>query len=130
MRRTTLFAASLTLFIACGLTACKGKQTPADNPPVESTAGGGGEAEAPKTVSVVLYDYKFNPNSRAVPVGTTVVFQNKDPEQHNVSIVSLNIDEMLKTNEAVEVTFNQPGTYKVTNRTSRNPMQMTIVVNE
>jgi plastocyanin len=63
-----------------------------------------------------------------IAVGTTVVFQNKDPEQHNVTIQQLGVDQNLKPNTEFSYTFNQPGTYTVNNRLANSPMRATIVV--
>ena len=118
---------TLMLALTVGLVGCRKNQTqPAPQPaPVETTTN---PTPAPQTKKLILYKYKFNPNALTVPVGTTVIFENKDPEQHNVHIKSLNIDKMLRTNESFSYTFNRAGTYAVTNRVSNNPMNATITV--
>ena len=124
-RSATICTLMLTMTI--GIIGCRKNQTqPAPQPaPVETTTN---PTPAPQTKKLILYKYKFNPNALTVPVGTTVIFENKDPEQHNVHIKSLNIDKMLRTNESFSYTFNRAGTYAVTNRVSNNPMNATITV--
>lgn len=114
------------LSIAMLLTACnKNKNQPNNNQPYEEPVN---SAPAPITKSVVLYQYKFNPNALSVPAGSTIIFTNKDPEQHNINIKSLNVDKILKPNEKFSYTFSSPGTYSVNNRLSNQPMQATITV--
>ena len=83
---------------------------------------------APQTKEVMLYQYRFNPNSLSISVGTTVKFTNKDPERHNVRIAALNIDEMVDTGASWSHTFDTKGEFAVDNRLATNPMAMTIVV--
>lgn len=111
------------VFVALGTTACKKKQQVPDQPAQTGTT-----APAPQTKEVMLYQYRFNPNTLSVPVGTTVKFQNKDPEQHNVRIAALNIDQMIASGESWSYTFDTKGEFAVDNRLATNPMSMTISV--
>lgn len=106
---------------AMALTACKKKQEVPDEPVDTSTP-------APQAKEVMLYQYRFNPNTLSVPVGTTVSFKNKDPERHNVRIAALNIDQMVEAGESWSHTFDTKGEFAVDNRLATNPMSMTIVV--
>lgn len=79
-----------------------------------------------KTVS--MYQYRFNPNSLTLTKGSTVTFVNKDPEQHNINIKALNVDQMVGPQKRWSYTFNTTGTFKVINRLANTPMQATITV--
>ncbi len=111
----------LVLF-AMSATACKKKEEVPDQPVTETTA------PAPETKEVMLYQYRFNPNTLSIPVGTKVNFKNKDPEQHNVRIAALNIDQMVPAGDTWSYTFSTKGEFAVDNRLATNPMNMTIVV--
>ncbi len=125
-RVQTIAFVCLALMLGTMLTACnKNKNQPYNDQPYQEPVN---TAPAPVTKSVVLYKYKFNPNSLSVPAGSTIVFTNKDPEQHNVNIQKLNVDKILKPNEKFSYTFSSPGTYTVNNRLSNQPMQATIIV--
>lgn len=113
----------LTFALLAPLTACGGSGPAPDNYPTERPVN-----NAPRAKSLVIYNYQFNPNTLTIAVGTTVVFQNKDPEQHNVTIQQLGVDQNLKPNTEFSYTFNQPGTYTVNNRLANSPMRATIVV--
>lgn len=102
--------------------------------------GGGDEATVPDTTAttetpatpeakrLVLFQYRFNPNTLTIPAGTTVTFANKDPERHNVRIAALNIDQMIEPNAEWSYTFNTTGEFAVDNRLATNPMNATIIV--
>lgn len=116
----------LVLATSMLLTACnKNKNQPINDQPYQEPVN---SAPAPVSKSMVLYKYKFNPNSLSIPAGSTVTFTNKDPEQHNINIKSLNVDKILKPNEKFSYTFSNPGTYTINNRLSNQPMQATITV--
>lgn len=114
----------LVMFLSAGLMACSSGDDAVteDETVAEQPAG---EAQV-KTVT--LYKYQFNPSTLTVQAGTIVGFSNKDPEQHNVSIAALNIDETLAAGESFQLEFNTPGEFAVNNRFSSSPMKMTIVV--
>ena len=126
MFRLALIAV-LMLSLTSNLIGCRKNQTqPVQQQPVETNTDPAPVASATK--SVIIYKYKFNPNTLTIPVGTKVTFKNKDPDQHNVTIKSINVDKMLKSNESFTYTFSSAGTFQVTNRVSNNPMNMTITV--
>jgi plastocyanin len=118
MLATLAFALS-----ACGPSQPAGGNTVPDQTPVETNTAPAGVKK-----TIMLYNYKFNPNTLSVPAGSTIVFKNKDPEQHNVNIAALNIDRMLNSNESFEVSFPNPGTYEVINRLANTPMKFTLNV--
>lgn len=114
----------LVMFLSAGLTACSSGEEATktdDNNVAEQPAQA-------QTKTVVLYKYKFNPTTLTVPAGTVVKFSNKDPDQHNVSIAALNIDQNLAAGESFEFTFDTAGEFAVNNRFATTPMKMTIVV--
>lgn len=116
---------ALTMIMSVALMACnKNKNQPVDQPYQEPI----NTAPAAMTKSVMLYKHTFNPNSLSIPVGSTVVFTNKDPDQHNVNIKQLNVDQIIQKNGSFSYTFNSPGTFTVTNRLSNSPMKATIIV--
>ncbi len=121
--RILISAVALTLIAL--LSACSGGNT--NNVP-DNTNTGANTNPTPSTKSVIIYSYKFNPNTLTVPVGTTIIFQNKDPEQHNVNIASLNVDQMIKPNSQWSYTFSTSGTFKITDRLANTPMSATIIV--
>ena len=85
---------------------------------------GGGDTVPDETVTqapqetrtVVLYQYRFNPNQLTVPAGTTITFQNRDTERHNINIPALNIDQALDANSEWTYTFSTSGEFAVSNR--------------
>ncbi|QDG53279.1 hypothetical protein FIV42_21790 [Persicimonas caeni] len=124
MRTTKMLIFSLlAAFLTLGLTACGGGEEAKkeDEAAKEKPA----EAEAKE---VVLYQYRFNPNTLTIPTGTTVQFTNKDPDRHNVNIPQLNIDQNLAAGESFSHTFETTGEFAVSNRFASRPMKMTIVV--
>jgi plastocyanin len=114
----------LVMFLSAGLMAC-GSSEPATTD--EGTTATEQPAQS-QTKEVVLYQYQFNPNTLTVPAGTTIKFTNKDPDQHNVSIPALNIDQTLAAGESFEHTFSTTGEFAVSNRFATSPMKMTLVV--
>lgn len=100
--------------------ACGGK----DEVPDKGVQQG---SNAPKDRSVVMYQFKFNPNTLTVPAGTTVTFSNKDPEAHNISIPALNVDNSVEPNQSWSHTFTTTGEFAVSNRFSQ-AMSMTLIV--
>jgi plastocyanin len=113
----------LAAFLTLGLAACGGgEEAQKDEEDVVAE-----EAPQAQTKEVVLYDYRFNPNTLTVPVGTTIKFTNKDPDRHNVNIPQLNIDKALAAGETFEHTFDTTGEFAVGNR-FRSGMKMTLNV--
>lgn len=68
---------------------------------------------APATVHVTVLDFNFHPASLSVPVGTTVVWTNKDPHQHTVtqSVDNGWGSQLMDTGDTFSHTFTRPGTY-------------------
>ncbi|MEZ4460666.1 MAG: cupredoxin domain-containing protein [bacterium] len=112
-------AIALTIVASLFAVACGGSDTPADTTPTQST---------PESKTVQMFGYKFNPNSLSVPAGTTVVFENKDPERHNVTISALGIDQMVDPGQSWSYTFTTTGEFAVANRLASNGMAATITV--
>ena len=120
MQRMSKLMMLVLVFCALSVTACKKKQEVPDAPVAA--------APAPQTKEVMLYQYRFNPNTLSISAGTTVNFVNKDPERHNVRIAALNIDQMIDSGQSWSHTFDTKGEFAVDNRLATNPMSMTIVV--
>lgn len=78
---------------------------------------------------VVLYNYRFNPNSVEATVGSTLTFENQDPESHNINIPALDIDENIEPNQEWSVTLDTVGEFAVGNRFS-DGMQLDLYVSE
>lgn len=97
------FAASLVVTA----TACSTGDTIPDDPAADLEDG---------ESAVVLYQYQFNPNTIEVQAGTTIVFQNRDPETHNVNIPALDIDEDIPPNGEWSHTFETRGEFAVGNQ--------------
>jgi plastocyanin len=121
----TILIALMVALVSMGAMACGGgkkQQAPEDTPPPKE------EPATPKTVEMVLFQYRFNPNSLNIEKGTTVVFKNKDQEKHNVSIPPLDIDKTLEPGDSFSHTFNTTGEFAVSNRFASGPMKATITV--
>lgn len=118
-RMLRIFSLMIVLMAATFTIACGGSEEPADMPATEP---------APQQASVVMYQYKFNPNTLSIAAGTTVVFENKDPEQSNVTIAALNIDQMIAPGQTWSYTFNTTGEFAVENRLANAAMTATINV--
>jgi len=109
-----LVVAAASFAVACG-----GSEEPSDEQATEPAA---------QEASMVLYQYKFNPNTLSVAPGTVVVFENKDPERHNVTIPALNVDETIEPGQTWTYTFDTTGEFAVENRFASAPMTATISV--
>ena len=118
-----LIAAVLAVF-ALGATACGGSKKQTKSTPAPAAS----KTPQQQTKKVVLYQYRFNPNTLSISKGTKVVFTNKDPDTHNVNIPALNVDHTLKAGAKFSHTFSTTGEFAVSDRMSTNPMKMTIVV--
>jgi len=112
-------ALGLILVAATFAFACGGSDPAPDTQPTQA---------APETKNVNLFGYKFNPNSLTIAAGTTVVFNNKDPENHNVTISALGIDQIIEPGKSFSYTFTTTGEFAVSNRLVSNPMSATITV--
>jgi amicyanin len=74
--------------------------TPADSPPSQ-----GGTA-------VSISDFKFNPATLTVPVGTTVTWTNKDEEPHTIAAKDGSFHSPgMDTNATYSFTFTTAGSY-------------------
>ena len=61
---------------------------------------------------VVIDNFSFTPNIISVKPGTTVTFENHDDIPHSVVDTAGNFhSKALDTNDAFQVTFDQPGEY-------------------
>ena len=64
------------------------------------------------TAVVPVANYTFNPGVLNIPVGTTVVFRNDDPDPHTVTSDDGAFDEgVLEEKQEHTVTFSEPGEY-------------------
>jgi plastocyanin len=113
----------LAAFLTLGLVACGGGEEAKKDDEAVATE----EAPQAQTTEVVMYKYRFNPNSLTVSKGTTVKFVNKDPDKHNISIPQLSIDQGLAAGETFEHTFDTTGEFAISNR-FRDTMKATITV--
>ena len=80
---------------------------------VLSTAEVRADAPAPAAVQVNIFNYKFDPETVTVPVGTTVTWTNKDEIPHTIasSDKSFKDSSGLDTGDSYSYTFTKPGTY-------------------
>src|SRR5712671_2571550 len=61
---------------------------------------------------VEIGNFSFAPSTVTVPVGTRVIWTNKDEIQHNIVTVDKTIkSKLLDTNETFTFTFTKAGTY-------------------
>ena len=74
------------------------------------------DAAAPTgpVVQVNIFNYKFDPETVTIQVGTTVTWTNKDEIPHTVasSDKSFKGSSGLDTGDSYSYTFTKPGTYK------------------
>jgi len=129
MRTSTV--PSVVVFVLAGAllgpAACS-KNTKSDAKPTAEGASAKADQSEDEGKAVVLYQYRFNPNTLTVSKGTKVTFKNKDAEAHRVRIAALDVDEELEPNEDWSYTFEQSGEYAVSNPGVDRQMKMTIVV--
>jgi plastocyanin len=69
-------------------------------------------------VLVTLRDRAYEPREMSLPVGTLVVFQNRDTTAHTVTArlagqVAERADQALQPGEEFRMTLGQPGTYEL-----------------
>lgn len=110
MTRFTALAIALSFALFAFACGGSGSSVPDEQPTQQ--------AQPQETRTVVMYQYRFNPNSLTIPAGTTVVFQNRDPEAHNVNIPALNVDQNVGPNAEWSHTFSTRGEFAVGNRFS------------
>ena len=61
---------------------------------------------------VEIGNFSFAPSTVTVPVGTRVIWTNKDEIQHNIVTIDKTIkSKLLDTNETFTFTFTKAGTY-------------------
>ena len=71
-----------------------------------------GRAPAASGIAVGIKDFKYQPTTLSVPVGTTVTWTNHDEETHTVtSATSAFTSAGLGHDEAFAQTFKRAGTY-------------------
>ena len=124
MRLQRLFVSLVVVVAAgglCTIAACGSPDTVPDEPLTDQAA------EDERTI--VLYQYRFNPNQLQIEQGTTVVFENRDPETHNINIPALNIDRDIEPEERWTYTFDTEGEFAVSNRESER-MRMDLDVED
>lgn len=74
--------------------------------------GGRAQAQEQQIVEIAIQAFVFDPVAVTVPVGTTVVWTNKDPVAHTVTDIGGTFDSGLFDEGATySVTFTTPGTY-------------------
>jgi plastocyanin len=72
----------------------------------------GTQAVPASGVAIEINNFAFTPATVTVPVGTQIIWTNKDETLHNVVSSDKTIkSKLLDTNEKFEFTFTQPGTY-------------------
>ena len=71
-------------------------------------------ADTPPVVKVDIYNYKFDPETVTVSVGTTIVWTNKDEIPHTVasSDKSFPGSPGLDTGDSYSYTFTKAGSYE------------------
>jgi plastocyanin len=106
------------------------KNQPADAKPTGDRKAPEESEERAKGNIVVLYEYRFNPNTLTISKGAEVTFRNKDQEVHNVKIAALDVDHDVEPGENWSYTFESTGEYAVENAKVEKTMKMTIVVEE
>jgi len=62
-------------------------------------------------ISQVSGTISFSPLIARIPPGTTVKWENTDPNRHTITIPKLDEDTFIFTGETVERTFDEPGVY-------------------
>ena len=119
--RTIVVVAAVALLAPFALStlACGGgPDTVPDQPATEAEH---------QSYTIVLYQNRFEPNSLEVESGSEVVFENRDPDAHNINIPALDIDTNLDPNESYTHTFETQGDFAVGNR-FRDGMKLDLIV--
>ncbi len=115
-----LVTLGVLLLGAIGLTAC-GYQTTTTTSAIPATpatpatpaSGGGNTSPQPVTVQVTLSGFAFSPATVTVPVGSTVIWTNKDSTTHTVtSDGGVFASGNLAVGDTFSHTFNQAGTFQ------------------
>jgi plastocyanin len=93
----------LSLMLLFALSSCGETAAPGSTPAAAST---------PSPVEVQILDFKFDPATVTVPVGTTVVWVNQGPTEHSAtSKQGLWDSHLLQKGASYQYTFTKPGTY-------------------
>lgn len=93
-------AAMSMLFLCCGI-AVPAMAAKTDAPPKAAAS------------QVEIRNFAFAPNSMTVPVGTRVIWTNRDEEPHVITSAGKQFasSPALDTSDTYAVTFSKPGTY-------------------
>jgi plastocyanin len=90
--------------------------------------GGGEEAEPVATTEVQMAkSYRFEPKAITVAAGDTVTWTNDDNFTHTVQAEGQE-DHEVERGDSVEITFDQPGTYRYVCTLHRRDMDGTVTV--
>ena len=112
----TLVLLVLPLLMACGPQAATRAPATATAASATSSAGSA-QAATPAPVTIVLKNFAFDPKQVTVPVGTTVVWTNRDAASHTVtagtrgSPSGLFDSGNLASGASFSFTFTKAGTY-------------------
>ncbi len=120
VQRLITFLLALSLVgSAAAITGCPAPDAVPDEPLTDDAA------QEERTVT--LYQARFTPREIVVEQGTTVIFENLDPEAHYINIPALDIDERLDPNETWSHTFEVEGEFAVSSREAeRMLMDLTV----
>lgn len=89
------------------------------------------KADAVRTTTVTMpKSYRFEPEAIRVHVGDTVTWKNEDNFTHDVSVESGDDtgEHTVKPGDEVQVTFDEPGTYRYVCRFHEHDMHGTVYV--
>ncbi len=63
-------------------------------------------------LTIILQDYKFNPNRLTIKAGSTIIWINRDPAFHTIhSDTGVFQSGLLSIGQLFSFTFDEPGTY-------------------
>jgi amicyanin len=90
-----------------------GNAMPGMQMPPASVSATSADAPAPQGGTAVnITDFKFNPATLTVPVGTTVTWTNQDEEPHTIAAKDGSFHSPgMDTHATYSFTFNTPGSY-------------------
>jgi amicyanin len=82
------------------------------SPPASASATTADSPAPQGGTAVSISDFKFNPPTLTVPVGTTVTWTNKDEEPHTIAAKDGSFHSPgMDTNGTYSFTFSTPGSY-------------------